>query len=103
MSTEPLIFPNLVTGFERNPQHAARAALYTRYTNDEWSLNLKSKCDASDATRYVVKVLILFIKLKKFGKLRAYKKLFKTLNNKNWGFIFEHFSRNDSVFNYKNV
>lgn len=36
MSTEPLRFPNLVTGFDRNPQHAARAALYTRYTASEW-------------------------------------------------------------------
>ncbi|XP_057339846.1 tektin-3-like isoform X2 [Microplitis mediator] len=37
MATEPLKFPNLVTGFERNPSHAARAALYTRYTPDEWN------------------------------------------------------------------
>lgn len=36
MSTEPLRFPNLVTGFERNPQHAARTALNTRYTQHEW-------------------------------------------------------------------
>lgn len=36
MSTEPINFPNLVTGFDRNPQHAARAALYTRYTSGEW-------------------------------------------------------------------
>ncbi|XP_034119582.1 tektin-3 [Drosophila sulfurigaster albostrigata] len=39
MKTEGMIFPNLVTGFERNPQHAARAALYTRYTNNEWHSN----------------------------------------------------------------
>ncbi|KAG8035427.1 hypothetical protein G9C98_006873 [Cotesia typhae] len=37
MATEPLKFSNLVTGFERNPSHAARAALYTRYTPDEWN------------------------------------------------------------------
>lgn len=37
MSTEPLTFPNLVTGYDRNPQQAARAALYTRYTPAEWS------------------------------------------------------------------
>lgn len=36
MSTEPLRYPNLVTGFERNPQHAARTALNTRYTPHEW-------------------------------------------------------------------
>lgn len=36
MSTEPLRYPNLVTGFERNPQHAARTALNTRYTQHEW-------------------------------------------------------------------
>ncbi|XP_043268143.1 tektin-3-like [Venturia canescens] len=39
MATEPLKFPNLVTGFERNPGHAARVALYTRYTPFEWSQN----------------------------------------------------------------
>ncbi|KAE8740082.1 hypothetical protein FOCC_FOCC014407 [Frankliniella occidentalis] len=37
MATEPLRFPNLVTGNARNPQHAARAALYTRYTPFEWA------------------------------------------------------------------
>ncbi len=36
MTTEPLRYPNLVTGFERNPQHAARTALNTRYTQHEW-------------------------------------------------------------------
>ncbi|XP_030378189.1 tektin-3 [Scaptodrosophila lebanonensis] len=39
MRTEGMIFPNVVTGFDRNPQHAARAALYTRYTNTEWYNN----------------------------------------------------------------
>ncbi|XP_023014819.1 tektin-3 [Leptinotarsa decemlineata] len=39
MATQPLKFPNLVTGFERNPAHAARAALYTRYTPLEWMQN----------------------------------------------------------------
>ncbi|KOB71459.1 Uncharacterized protein OBRU01_13705 [Operophtera brumata] len=36
---EPLRFPNLVTGFDRSPEHAARAALYTRYTQYEWNQN----------------------------------------------------------------
>ncbi|XP_077273140.1 tektin-3 isoform X2 [Temnothorax americanus] len=36
LATEPLKFPNLVTGFDRNPSHAARAALYTRYTPCDW-------------------------------------------------------------------
>ncbi|XP_011298491.1 tektin-3 [Fopius arisanus] len=39
MTTKPLRFPNLVTGFDRNPSHAARAALYTRYTPCDWSQN----------------------------------------------------------------
>ncbi|XP_037920428.1 tektin-3-like isoform X1 [Hermetia illucens] len=37
MSSEPLKFPNLVTGYDTNPQHAARTALYTRFTPGEWS------------------------------------------------------------------
>ncbi|XP_055915240.1 tektin-3 isoform X2 [Eupeodes corollae] len=51
MSTEPLTFPNLVTGFERNPQHAARAALYTRYTPGEWTNNCLAKYAESNANR----------------------------------------------------
>lgn len=56
MSTEPLRFPNLVTGFERNPQHAARAALYTRYTTAEWlnafaSSQAEANSNRTDAER----------------------------------------------------
>lgn len=51
MVTEGMVFPNLVTGFERNPQHAARAALYTRYTASEWVDNSLSKFAESDANR----------------------------------------------------
>lgn len=51
MVTEGLVFPNLITGFERNPQHAARAALYTRYTASEWVENSQSKYAESDANR----------------------------------------------------
>ncbi|KAF5299852.1 hypothetical protein FQA39_LY11389 [Lamprigera yunnana] len=51
MATEPLKFPNLVTGFERNPGHAARAALYTRYTPLEWTqMNIKNY-NESDTNR----------------------------------------------------
>lgn len=39
IATDPLKFPNLVTGFDRNPTHAARAALYTRYTPCDWLRN----------------------------------------------------------------
>lgn len=47
MSTEPIRYPNLVTGFERNPQHAARTALNTRYTPTEWkNANAALSCEA---------------------------------------------------------
>ncbi|KAK2575302.1 hypothetical protein KPH14_008151 [Odynerus spinipes] len=39
MATEAMKFPNLVTGFDRNPSHAARTALYTRYTPYDWVQN----------------------------------------------------------------
>lgn len=55
MTTEPMTFPNLVTGFLRNPQHAARAALYTRYTNSEWVNNNLSKYSESNINRYSFK------------------------------------------------
>ncbi|XP_031346134.1 tektin-3-like isoform X1 [Photinus pyralis] len=51
MSTEPLKFPNLVTGFERNPAHAARAALYTRYTPLEWTHTNLKNYNESDTNR----------------------------------------------------
>lgn len=53
MSTEPLKYPNLITGFERNPAHAARAALYTRYTPLEWTqANLHSYNEADTNRNY---------------------------------------------------
>lgn len=36
MATQPLRFPNLVTGYQRNPAHALQSALYTKYTPNEW-------------------------------------------------------------------
>ncbi|XP_053947551.1 tektin-3 isoform X2 [Anastrepha ludens] len=51
MTTEPMNFPNLVTGFERNPQHAARAALFTRYTNNEWVNSNLTKYAESNINR----------------------------------------------------
>ncbi|XP_025831393.1 uncharacterized protein LOC112904747 [Agrilus planipennis] len=51
MITEPLKFPNLVTGFERNPAHAARAALYTRYTPMEWCQGNIAKYNEADTMR----------------------------------------------------
>ncbi|XP_044018015.1 tektin-3-like isoform X2 [Aphidius gifuensis] len=58
MSTEPMTFPNLVTGFARNPGHAARASLYTRYTPCDWSQNqirlkndARANCNQSDKLR----------------------------------------------------
>uniref|UniRef100_A0A1A9X591 Tektin n=1 Tax=Glossina brevipalpis TaxID=37001 RepID=A0A1A9X591_9MUSC len=51
MTTEALTFPNLVTGFLRNPQHAARAALYTRYTFGEWNNNNLTKYAESNINR----------------------------------------------------
>lgn len=52
MATHPLKFPNLVTGFHRNPAHAARTALYTRYTPCEWHDNQIRLQNEVDATRH---------------------------------------------------
>ncbi|XP_029045937.1 tektin-3-like [Osmia bicornis bicornis] len=51
MATEPLRFPNLVTGFDRNPAHGARAALYTRYGPYEWVQNQLRLYNESDSNR----------------------------------------------------
>ena len=57
MCSDPVTFPNLVTGFERNPQHAARAALYTRYTPNEWTTsNVCTYADADKNRNYSEKV-----------------------------------------------
>lgn len=59
MSTEPLRYPNLVTGFERNPQHAARTALHTRYTHHEWknaseSLNREADSNLKQSEKLIL-------------------------------------------------
>lgn len=51
MTTDPLRFPNLVTGFDRNPQHAAKAALYSRYTLNEWQNSTTTVYDEADSNR----------------------------------------------------
>ncbi|XP_049538849.1 tektin-3-like [Anopheles darlingi] len=57
MCSDPVTFPNLVTGFERNPQHAARSALYTRYTPNEWTTsNVSTYADADKNRNYSEKV-----------------------------------------------
>lgn len=51
MITKPLKFPNLVTGFDRNPSHAARAALYIRYTPYDWMQNQIGLYNEADSNR----------------------------------------------------
>lgn len=51
LSREPLQFPNLVNGFDRNPEHAARSALYTRYTPAEWHTSCMTLYGESDVNR----------------------------------------------------
>lgn len=51
IATEPLRFPNLVTGFDRNPAHAARTALFTRYGPYEWVQNQLRLYNESDSNR----------------------------------------------------
>ncbi|XP_018060020.1 PREDICTED: tektin-3-like [Atta colombica] len=52
LAAESLKFPNLVTGFDRNPSHAARAALYTRYTPCDWLQNEIKLYNEANANRY---------------------------------------------------
>lgn len=49
--TEPLKFPNLITGFDRNSTHAAKTALYTRYTPYEWVQNQIQLYNGADSNR----------------------------------------------------
>ncbi|GAB0095295.1 Tektin [Sergentomyia squamirostris] len=52
LTSEPLSFPNLVTAYEKNPQHAARTALYTRYTPSEWINSCISTYAEADVNRH---------------------------------------------------
>ncbi|KAK0163076.1 hypothetical protein PV327_006787 [Microctonus hyperodae] len=52
MSTEPLKFPNLVTGFQRNPVHASHSALHTRFTPNEWFQKQIKFYNEADANTY---------------------------------------------------
>lgn len=51
LHNEPLLFPNLVNSFDRNPTHAARAALYTRFTPAEWQTSCVSAYADADINR----------------------------------------------------
>lgn len=51
MTMKPLKFPNLITGFDRNPLHAARAALCMRYTPYDWKQNQIRLYNEADANR----------------------------------------------------
>lgn len=50
-TTEALQFPNLINGFDRNPEHASRSALYTRFTPSEWHKSCMSAYTESDFNR----------------------------------------------------
>ena len=52
MSTRPLKFPNLITGYQRNPVHASQAALYTRYTPHEWFQKQVRYYNEADSQRH---------------------------------------------------
>ncbi|GLG93766.1 Tektin-3 [Gryllus bimaculatus] len=51
MVTDAMRFPNLVSGFERSPIHAARAALHPRYTKYEWNQNNVGLYNEADTNR----------------------------------------------------
>ena len=52
MATQPLKFPNLVTGFQRNPVHASQVAFYTRYTPQEWFQKQVMFYNEADSNRH---------------------------------------------------
>lgn len=71
MATEPLKFPNLVTGFERNPAHAARAALYTRYTTSTWVQgNLYNYNEADTNRHYSERLRHDFVRVMRLVKIK---------------------------------
>ncbi|XP_076172692.1 tektin-3 isoform X2 [Ptiloglossa arizonensis] len=47
-----LKFPNIVTGYERNSVHAAKTALHTRYTPNEWFQNQVKYYNEADSCRH---------------------------------------------------
>lgn len=73
---KPLKFPDLVTGCHRDSVHASKAALYTRYTPNEWfqkqvkyyneadsnrQLSERLRNDALRIVRYVLKIYLDYI------------------------------------------
>jgi tektin-3 len=52
MDTRSLKFPNLITGYQRNPIHASHAALYTRYTPQEWFQKQVKYYNEADSQRH---------------------------------------------------
>ncbi|XP_031835196.2 tektin-3 isoform X1 [Nomia melanderi] len=48
----PLKFPNLLTGYDRNPAHATTTALHTRYTPNEWFEKQVKSYNEADSCRH---------------------------------------------------
>ncbi|XP_043251653.1 tektin-3-like [Colletes gigas] len=51
-SNASLKFPNIVTGYQRNPVHATRTALNTRYTPNEWFEKQVKYYNEADSCRH---------------------------------------------------
>jgi len=52
MDTGLLKFPNLITSYQRNPNRASHAALYTRYTPQEWFQKQVKYYNEADSQRH---------------------------------------------------
>ncbi|XP_058803869.1 tektin-3-like isoform X2 [Phymastichus coffea] len=52
MTTQPLKFPNLVTGLPRNPPYSSQTALCTRFTPNEWFQKQVKFYNEADSNRY---------------------------------------------------
>ncbi|XP_026681587.1 tektin-3-like [Diaphorina citri] len=48
---DPVKLPSIAASFERNPSHAARAAMYTRFTPYEWTQSNINYYNEADANR----------------------------------------------------
>lgn len=51
ISANSILSPNLVKGYEKHPEHAAKIALYSRHTPGEWVDNCLSKYSESNTNR----------------------------------------------------
>lgn len=83
----------MINGFDRNPNHAARSALYTRYTPSEWNKSCMTLYGESDVNRQVSERLrndaVRLMRQTEEKTTQGQREAGRRLGKNNWGQNFQ--------------